>query len=93
MNKYDTKTIYCRKLGHFIPFLYCRRARDGDPCSHILDCWFGTFPIADYLKEHYSENEIQQIFSPPVPKLMTIIAIAEKAGKTVRGKRGIDDGI
>ncbi len=79
MNRYDNEEVYCRKLGHHLNFQYCRLVNQQLPCHKIVDCWFEKMPIQDFLKEHYSEEEIKQIFAPPQDKMSSLISLIEKA--------------
>jgi hypothetical protein len=81
MKQYDNERIYCRRLGHWLTFNYCREENKGLPCSKILDCWFGRIEIKEFLKENYKEEEISYIFEPPKSKLSSIIEIVEEAKK------------
>lgn len=33
------KERYCRRLGHPVPFSYCRTTVAASPCTGILGCW------------------------------------------------------
>jgi hypothetical protein len=79
VEEYDTIEGRCRMLGHQVPFSYCRLLNSGLPCSRILDCWFERFDIEDFMKRHYSEEELKKILSPPKPKITTLIELIEKA--------------
>ncbi len=79
MEKYDKEEGYCRTLGHYVPFSYCRSMKDGIPCHRVLDCWFERFPVDEYLKAHYGEDEIARILQPPKQKISSLIELIEKA--------------
>lgn len=79
IEEYDTIEGRCRMLGHQVPFRYCRLVSGGKPCSGILDCWFERLEIADFIRSHYSDEEIEKILSPPKPKVATLIELIEKA--------------
>ncbi len=81
MDTYDKEEGYCRTLGHYVPFRYCRSVRNGVPCHRILDCWFERIPAEEYLREHYTEEEIADILKPPVSKLVSLVELIEKAKK------------
>ncbi len=78
-DKYDKKEGYCKILGHFLTFDYCRSANKGLPCSKVLDCWFQHFPIQEYINENYSADEQTKIFKPPKTKILTLAEILEQA--------------
>ena len=81
MERYDSKDIYCRMLGHAVQFQYCRKAKDMLPCRKILDCWFELLPVEEYINENFSEEEKKKIFSSPESKISTIFSLLEKAKK------------
>jgi len=81
MHKHDNKRIYCRKLGHWLTFNYCRQENNELPCRKILDCWFEKIPIKEFLKENYTEEEISYILGSSKPKLISIIELIEQAKK------------
>lgn len=79
MEELDSINVYCRMLGHHIPFQYCRTAKDGFPCARILDCHHERLPITQFIETHYSATEQAQIFSPPVPKMTSIMELIQQA--------------
>lgn len=81
MDKYDNERIYCRRLGHWLTFNYCRQETDGFPCSKIMDCWFEKIQIKKFLKENYEEEKISYIFGYPKPKISSLVEIIEQAKK------------
>lgn len=82
MDKYDKEEGYCRTLGHYVPFSYCRVVRDGIPCHRILDCWFEKFPVEQFLRENYGDDEIARILEPPAQKITSLIELIEKARRS-----------
>lgn len=82
MESHDQEEGYCRTLGHYVPFKYCRTMKDGVPCHRILDCWFERFPVEEYLREQYSEDEISRMLEPPKPKISSLLDLIEKARKS-----------
>ncbi len=41
----DETSLYCKRLGHPVPFKYCRLTIGDRPCESILSCW-GEHPLA-----------------------------------------------
>ena len=78
IEQYDEEVCRCRMLGHDVPFRYCRTG-NGRPCSKIFDCWYERMPVEDFIRRHYSQEEIDQILSPPKPKIVTLVELIEKA--------------
>ncbi len=81
---YDSREIYCRKLGHYLTFRYCRSERDGLPCAKILDCWFDKVPIGDFLRANYSPEEMARIAGPVPAKAATLVELIERARQAAR---------
>lgn len=81
IEEYDSREGYCRKLGHYVFFQYCRIANNGIPCSKILDCWFETLPIQKFMLDHFNENLIEEILTSPAQKITTILDIVDKVQK------------
>ncbi len=77
--RFDERTIYCRKLGHDLSFAYCRREAQGLPCKKILDCWFTSFDIRGYLEKNYRPGELTHIFAPLRPKMSILVDLIKQA--------------
>lgn len=69
----------CRLLGHEIRFGYCRMLPEGRPCRLIVDCWQGSFDVVAYLKQHYTDEQIEAFLAPPKPKIASLIELIERA--------------
>jgi len=82
--EFDQLETYCRKLGHSVPFSYCRIENGSQmpngrlPCSKILDCWFERIPIQEFVQKNYSRQEQEVIFAPARSRLEVICDIAEQ---------------
>ncbi len=74
---HDHRTGYCRMLGHHLSFAYCRKAGDGDLCPKVLDCWFETFEVLDFVSRYHPEalNRTQL----PKPKVATLLELIQQA--------------
>ncbi|MFH1038040.1 MAG: hypothetical protein V1789_05160 [PVC group bacterium] len=79
--QYDSEEIYCRRLGHYLTFRYCRSEKGELPCPKILDCWCDRLPIGEFLHDNYTEDEIAAITAPARPKMATLIELIERAKK------------
>ena len=66
-------------LGHHVTFAYCRAGLSSQPCRKIFDCWFQTFDINKFMKEHFTDEEIKAILAPPKDKMTSIIELIQKA--------------
>jgi hypothetical protein len=76
IEQYDALEGYCRKLGHYLSFRYCRRVDQGLPCPTIRDCWFERLAIDEFLEAHYSAEQRARIDAPPPGKLETILKLS-----------------
>lgn len=76
---FDSRTSYCRSLGHYVPFRYCRTVNNGLPCRKIRDCWFEKIDIDGFIAEFYTESEQKQIFALPEEKISSLIDLIRKA--------------
>lgn len=74
-------------LGHFLIFKYCRSMNEGLPCGRVLDCWFQTFPIQEFIAENYSTEDQKKIFAPPKSKVLTLTEILEQAQQRLKEKK------
>jgi hypothetical protein len=79
IDQYDNLRIYCRILGHEVPFSYCRQGAFGQPCRRIFDCWFEKFDIQKFMQEHFTQEQIQALLAPPTDKVVSLIELIRKA--------------
>ena len=75
-------------LGHEVPFSYCRSPAAELPCRKIFDCWWETFDVEGFIREHFSPEQIRKILAPSKPKTATIVDLIEKARKAQPGGEG-----
>lgn len=79
----DDYRIRCRKLGHEVPFSYCRSESRGLPCFRTLDCWYDHFLVEDLLRRELKPEEWDQAFTrPPKPKVLTLMDLIEQAKRS-----------
>lgn len=81
MDDYSGLEIYCRKLGHHIPFYYCLKPGSEKMCSSLRDCWYGRIDIDGYLKARYTPEEIREALQPGPPKITGIMEILSRIQK------------
>ena len=77
--RHDNETAYCRSLGHYVPFKYCRTVNTDLPCGKIRDCWHENMDIDRFMEEAYTDSERERIFAPAPGKISTIIELIKKA--------------
>ena len=84
MEEYDRMETYCRRLGHAVPFGYCRKenctamTEKKLPCSKIMDCWFEMMPIHRFIEAHFTPRERELAFGRPGSRLNSICDIVER---------------
>ena len=71
----------CPRLGSSVTFSYCRRVGEQrQACWKIADCWWESFDVMRYLREHMSEAELQRLLQKrPKPKVASIVEMIEAA--------------
>jgi len=78
----DEQTIRCPRLGHQIPFSFCRVENKGLPCFKTLDCWYVHFPVEAHLKAELTPEQWEEAFDrPSSPKMASLLEMIEQAGK------------
>jgi hypothetical protein len=86
-DEFDKQEGYCKMLGHFLTFDYCRSVNKGLPCSKVLDCWFQIFPVQEFIDKHYSAEEQKKIFESPKSKILTLTEILEQAQQRLKNNK------
>jgi hypothetical protein len=89
MDRYDNERNYCRMLGHEIAFHYCRTVAQGIPCRKIMDCWFESLPMREFIDECYSAEEQERIFREPAPRIASLIGLIEQARTRAQGGQSV----
>lgn len=77
--QFDDKTIYCRMLGHPIPFRYCRSVNNALPCRKIRDCWYQRIDVDAYLAENFTAAEREQALAEAPEKITSLADLIRKA--------------
>ena len=73
----DHRSRRCPMLGHNINFSYCRAPGSDIPCRKIFDCWWETFDVETFMRENFTEQQIQKIVAPPKDKALTLIELIQ----------------
>jgi hypothetical protein len=79
IEEHDSKQMYCRALGHRVPFSYCRKPGKELFCRNILSCWSGTFDVTAYIEEHFTREQIEGALTPPKPKIASLVELIQRA--------------
>jgi hypothetical protein len=70
----------CPRLGHAVAFGYCLRCDREQPCFKVVDCWWETFDIVQYLKDHLTEEQFGRVVNArPQPKMASLLELIEQA--------------
>ncbi len=70
----------CPRLGHPIRFRYCLHADFERPCFKIFDCWWESFDIEAYLRDHLPAEVFAALREAgPRPRIAALIEAAEAA--------------
>ena len=81
IEQYDHKTLRCPRVGGEVNFKYCRFENNMLPCSWIVGCWKTYIDVNTFLKDHYSKEELDQVFAPPKSKIESLVTKIENAKK------------
>jgi hypothetical protein len=84
IEQYDDQTIRCPRIGGEVNFLFCRTENNMLPCRWIIGCWEGRMEIQSFLEDHYTVEELEQIFVPPKSKMKSLVNLVEKAKKSTK---------
>lgn len=85
IEKYDSEMIRCPRVGGYVNFRLCRSENSMLPCRFVVSCWQKRMDVNQFLKEHFSEEELSRIFLPPRPKIESLVELIEKAKKVKAG--------
>ena len=71
----------CPRLGGPVFFEYCRTCEGNkQPCWKIIDCWWETFDIIDYIKTNFTKEMLRTLSeSKPKPKVNHLVELIEQA--------------
>lgn len=77
---------YCPRLGHEVPFRYCRLPGAEVPCRMLEGCWVGELDVAAFLASHFSAEQIERMAAPPPDRACTLVEMIERARQAGRAK-------
>ena len=85
--KHDGRERRCPRLGGPVTFGYCRSCEaEHLPCRKIADCWWETFDVVSYLRDHFPQDVLQGIeAAQPKPKMNQLLELIAAARKRVDG--------
>jgi hypothetical protein len=77
---------YCPRLGGPVTFSYCLRCELEQPCFKVVDCWWETFDIVGYLKDHFSEDQFERLMKVRTQsKMVSLVEAIEQAKRRIQG--------
>jgi len=78
--EHNHKLTRCPKLGDEINFAYCLREAGDLPCRRIIQCWFRSFDVTSFLKNHLNKDEWSRFAGGQSGnKVASLIEIIEKS--------------
>jgi len=76
----DDYQIRCPRLGHQVPFSYCRVESENRPCFKIMDCWNSHFKVDTYLQSELTSEQFKQVLNKTIkPKILSLVELVEQA--------------
>lgn len=76
----EDEKIRCPRLGHQVPFSYCRSENKGLPCFKTLDCWYEQFLVEEFLQRELSPDQWETAFKrPKTTKLLSLVELIQQA--------------
>jgi hypothetical protein len=83
--RYDSLEIRCPRLGGEVTFKYCRVEGGELPCMRIVACWQCCIPVAQYLREILSPEQLERFVGlKPKERIATLVELIEAAKKDIR---------
>jgi len=75
----------CPRLGGPVGFAYCMRCEPEQPCLKVVDCWWETFDIVQYLKDHLPGDQFDRVMNArPKPKISSLVEVIAQAKQRLR---------
>ena len=72
----------CPRLGGPVGFKYCMSGEGEQPCAKVVDCWWETFDIVQYLRDNLSDEQFIQVLNTrPRPKIASLVELIGQAKK------------
>jgi len=85
IDREDHRSRRCPRLGHEVTFHYCRTQEGASICPRILDCWWETFDVASFLKDHLPPEEWRRLTSyTPKPRVVNLVELIREAQERAR---------
>ncbi|ROQ93530.1 hypothetical protein [Desulfosoma caldarium] len=76
----DALETRCPKLGHQVPFGYCRKESGALPCSKALVCWSHRLPVELVLRKFLGDEAYEAVFNgTPKSRIQVLLEAIEAA--------------
>jgi hypothetical protein len=63
-----------------VTFRYCLTGESSGPCFKVIDCWWETFDVVRFLKDHLPEQAFERLrIARPMPKAACLVGLAERS--------------
>jgi hypothetical protein len=70
----------CPRLGGPVGFKYCMSGEGQHPCAKVVDCWWETFDILQYLRDNLSADQLDRVLNArPRPKVASLVELIAQA--------------
>jgi D-3-phosphoglycerate dehydrogenase len=80
----------CPRLGGPVAFSYCLRCEQEQPCFKVVDCWWETFDIVQYLRDHLSAEQFDRLMDArPRPKISSLVEMIAQSRQRIYDKEAI----
>lgn len=87
----DALETRCPKLGHQVPFAYCRKEAVTLPCARSLVCWSHRFPVDLVLRRLLSPEAFEAAFGKEPKSRVENLMDAIEAAKVRCASRSADN--
>lgn len=82
LKAHDGEETYCPRLGHHVPFRYCREPGSPIPCRRLVGCWRKRFNVEGYVERCLTEEQRQAMAQPPGDKMVSLAELARRAQRS-----------
>ena len=80
------QTVVTSRLGGPVAFSYCLSCESEQPCFKVVDCWWETFDIVQYLRDHLPEDQFDRVMNAqPRPKISSLVEMIAQARQRTQG--------
>ena len=88
LTAHDSESRYCPRLGHAVTFSYCRAPGSRLPCRNVVGCWRGAFDVEEFVRLHFSAEDLATLDAPRKDKMVTLVELIAQARARAAGNAG-----